>query len=477
MAQDTSSTGAAPAAPARDLIIKNFMAGLTTSFVVVSLGAAFGVMSGRGAFAGMISAAIIGIVVALLGGTRIAVSGPTGPMTTVTAVVVAFSYDEGAKRFPTLPPEQFISIILLMTSCLTLLAAALRLGKLIRWVPQVVISGFMNGIAVLIWIDVVKRFTATGGKQPLTGVLWQNIALAAVALLVSWRAGPYLKKLTGRWSALFPATLVALIVTTGVSLGAGLDVERTKLAGIKGLADLLEMFGRFLPSSFPSAEVLWVALPTAASLALLNFLDTLMTALVMDKMTGAPSNLDRELFGQGVSIAAIVPFGGIPGAQATIRSVLLFKEGATARWAAIVAGTLALVQVLLLQDLIGWIPQAVFMGIVFKVGIDVFEWAPLQVYLRQLRGSTVAEPGGLRVSHVEMLLIAGTTVVTVLADLNLAVFTFTALFYLLRRGFKVRIDDLTPPVKDGDGAQASESAVPPAPVGVDPEPARGGKAR
>lgn len=422
------------------------MAALTVSFVVVALGAAFGVMSGRGAFAGMISAAIISIVVAALGGTRIAVSGPTGPMTTVTAVAVAFAYDEAPRRFPQLPPEQFISIILLCTSALVLLFALLRLGKLIHYVPQLVISGFMNGIAILIAIDVVKRFTGTAEKPRLTGDMAANGALCAVAFLIAWKAGPYLKRWTGRASALFPSTLVAIVLTTAASLLLRLDVERTTLAGIKGLSDLWTMMTTFVPRSFPSQEVLLAALPTAFTLAMLNFLDTLMTALVMDKLTGERSALNRELFGQGVSIAAVVPFGGIPGAQATIRSVLLLKEGATARWAGVAAGSLALVQVLALQDGIAWIPQAVFMGVLIKVAIDVFDWLPLQIYLAGLRGAAAPKSaGGITVSHLEMFLIAGTTALTVAVDLNAAVFTFTALFYVLVKALKVPLLDLNPP--------------------------------
>lgn len=448
--------------PTREEVLKNAMAGLTTSFVVVSLGAAFGVMSGRGAFAGMISAAIIGIVVSLLGGTRVAVSGPTGPMTAVTATAVAFAYDQGAKQFPQLPPEQFVSIILIGTSALILLLALLRLGRLIHFIPQVVISGFMNGIAVLIWLDVVKRVWGTETKPALTGSMTANLVLLFATFAIAWKAGPLLKKVTGRWSSFFPATLVAIVLATGASLALGLQVERTQLAGIKGLSDLVDMAARFVPRAFPSGEVLMAASWYIVSLALLNYLDTLMTALVMDKLTGNPSKLDRELFGQGVSMLAVVPFGGIPGAQATIRSVLLFKEGATLRWAGTVAGAIALVQVLVFQDAIGWIPQAVFMGILVKVGVDVFDWGPPLLWLAKLRGKESKAPDALQISHTEMLLIAGTTGVTIAADLNIAVACFTAAFYLLRKGFKVEMLDLHPPAPAtlAPGAGAAPTAVP-----------------
>lgn len=455
--QPPDPTPGQPRRPSREEVLKNAMAGLTTSFVVVSLGAAFGVMSGRGAFAGMISAAIIGIVVSLLGGTRIAVSGPTGPMTAVTAAMVAFSYDQGAKLFPGLPPEQFVSYVLIATSALLLLFAVLRLSKLIHYIPQVVISGFMNGIAVLIWLDVANQVLGAGGKKPLEGSMALNLGLLAVTFLMAWKAGGPLKALTGRWSSFFPATLVAILLITGVSQGLGLQVERTQLQGIRGLADLVEMARRFVPTELPSSAMLWAIAPYAFTLAILNFLDTLMTALVMDKITGDTSGLNRELFGQGVATLAVVPFGGIPGAQATIRSVLLYKEGATLRWAGTAAGLLALVQVLVFQDAIGWIPKAVFMGILVKVGVDVFDWGPLLMWFARLRG---AKPGDVSVSHVEMLIIAGTTTLTVLWDLNVAVASFTALFYLLRKGFKVPMLDLHPASEALPVPEAGAEATP-----------------
>ena len=136
-------------------------AGLTVSFAAISLGAAFGAMSGRGAFAGMIGAAVIPIITSAFGGTRLQASGPTAPMTAVSALTVAFAYDSFPDK--TLA-EQFITLVFILNAACLVIAGLVRLGKLISYVPNVVILGFMNGIAVLIWKDQIVKVFALNGK-------------------------------------------------------------------------------------------------------------------------------------------------------------------------------------------------------------------------------------------------------------------------------------------------------------------------
>src|SRR5690606_3475929 len=163
-------------------------AGLTVSFAAISLGAAFGVMSGRGAFAGMIGAAVIPIIASIFGGTRIQASGPTAPMTAVSALSVAFAYD----TFPDkVLAEQFVTLIFLLNALCLVILGLVGLGKLIRLVPNVVILGFMNGIAFLIWADQCARVLAIGdGKEPMLGGIGFNLVVAlitcALIYLIIW---------------------------------------------------------------------------------------------------------------------------------------------------------------------------------------------------------------------------------------------------------------------------------------------------
>ena len=146
---------------------------------------ALGILSGRGAFAGMISAGIIAFVCSLLGGTRIQCSGPTAPMGALTATVVAYAVDRLPTAHAGIDPNHFITVVLLLCGALLLVMALLRLGKFIALVPNVVISGFMSGIALLIWVGQVQSIFGLGGKTPLGGPVALNflVAAATVALI------------------------------------------------------------------------------------------------------------------------------------------------------------------------------------------------------------------------------------------------------------------------------------------------------
>ena len=150
---------------------------------------------------------------------------------------------------------------------------------------------------------------------------------------------------------------------------------------------------------------------------------------------------NKELAAQGVANAAVALVGGIPGAQATIRSVLILNEGATWRLAGAAVGVFVLVEMFAFQDYIGTIPVAVFVGILFKVGYDVFDWEPVVAYTKKLSGR-VDPAGSIQISHLDMFFNVGTAAVTLLKDLNTAVICLTVLFYLVR--MKVKVPDLEP---------------------------------
>ena len=160
-------------------VFRNVIAGLTVSFVAISLGAAFGILSGRGAFAGMLSAGVIAFLAAALGGTRVQCSGPTAPMTAVTATVVGFAYAGLVDAFPDADQAQFINLVIILTGIILVLFAALRLGRFITVVPKVVVSGFMNGIAILIWLDQGKKLVGAG-VPALQGRVAVNVSVAIV---------------------------------------------------------------------------------------------------------------------------------------------------------------------------------------------------------------------------------------------------------------------------------------------------------
>ena len=246
-----------------------------------------------------------------------------------------------------------------------------------------------------------------------------------------------LRQISARLNSFFPATLIAIVTVTLLSVFLDLDVQRVSLGeAIESLMDLQNRVISQLPTQWSFALIL-LAVPFVVQLAMLAYLDTLLTSLVVDRKVEAMhghkdiTKPNQELCAQGIANAAVSLFGGIPGAQATIRSVLILNEGATMRLAGVLVGVFVLIEMLMFQDLISLIPQAVFSGVLLKVGHDVFDWVPLRQYCYQVLGRSRTQPR--LVSHTGMALIVGTTLVTLLINLSVAVIAFTIIFYAIKR--------------------------------------------
>ena len=435
--------------------VQEFLSGLTVSFVAISLGAAFGVLSGRGALAGILSAGVIALITSAIGGTRIQCSGPTAPMTAVTVLLISAVSGGLLQDHPGVDPDQFINLVFALTGITLVLAGVLRLGRFIQVVPKVVISGFMNGIAVLIWVGEMKGLFGLGGKEAIEGGVATNAAVAFTTLALCFLLPSLLRKIDPRLTSFLPATLAAIVLVTVVASVASLDIERIALGATLGsFADLSAMFTKHAPTDWSPALIL-LGLPFVGQLAMLAYLDTLLTSLVVDKKidemygTGEKTDQNKELMAQGVANGAISLFGGIPGAQATIRSVLILNEGARSRIAGVLVGIFVLVEMFVFQDLIVLIPQAVFTGVLIKVGYDVFDWTPVRIYVDEQLGRETGPPapGDPLVPHFDMFFIAGTTLVTVLVNLNVAVVSFCVLFYVMMRF--TTVPDLEPAITEG----------------------------
>ncbi|MCF6179279.1 MAG: hypothetical protein L3J63_07810, partial [Geopsychrobacter sp.] len=333
----------------------------------------------------------------------------------------------------------FINIVFLLCGTLLMLMALLRFGRFITLVPNVVISGFMSGIALLIWLDQVKVLFGWGGKIALGGPLVQNLGLTLITLSLIFALAPLMRRIVGPRSRFLPATLLAIIIVTLLANFFQLPVECVQLSGgISSFSDLTRLIQSQIPTEW-TLPILTRAFPFALQLAMLCYLDTLLTSLVVDKMSGSKTRQDKELFAQGLANSAIALVGGIPGAQATIRSVLMLKEKASLRISGIMVGIFVLIEMILFQDLINLIPKAVFVGVLIKVGYDVFDFKPLRLYAKELANKRAQlfeqffsrhddEP--IFVTNRELLIIVGSAGITVMFDLNTAVIGFTSLFYL-----------------------------------------------
>lgn len=446
-------------------------AGLTVSFVAMSLGAAFGVASGRGPLPGILSAGFIALITAVLGGTKVQCSGPTAPMTAVTTALTLAVFEGGVVdefcNGEKLCQAKFINMAIVLTGIILVLAGLLRAGKIITLVPKIVISGFMNGIAVSIWWgEAAKIYGLKAGKDPTGGGMgWNTLIMFSTTFIIFTL--PILLGKTGKpvLKKLFPATLVGIVFMTAVCLSSG--VERVSIGEpLNSFSAVTSLFKDNFPSDWRGGLIV-KAIPFALNLTLLCYLDTLLTTLVMDQKVDekykpserwAKTAQNQELAAQGVANGFVAFFGGIPGAQATIRSVLILNEGARTRLAGICVGVFAIIEMVALQSLVGKIPAAVFSGVLLKVGYDVFDYSPITSFLSH----TVLNkehPGGdvPMVSFIDMFFILGTTLVTIFVNLNVAVVSFSIAFYLGRL-VKIPIPDM--PLKDADKADVEGNLAP-----------------
>ena len=201
-----------------DRVLQQLLPGLTVSFVAISLGAAFGVLSGRGALVGILSAGIIALITAAFGGTRIQCSGPTAPMTAVTVLLVTAVGSGLLLDHPDTDPDRFINLVLLLTGLTLIVVSLFRLGRFIRLIPKLVISGFMTGIAVLIWVGEIGSLFGLGGKTPYLGNILTNLSITCLTVGLIFMLPVLLRQISARLNSFFPATLITIVIVTLLSV-------------------------------------------------------------------------------------------------------------------------------------------------------------------------------------------------------------------------------------------------------------------
>ncbi len=341
--------------------------GLTAGIVALPLALAFGVQSGMGAASGLYGAIFIGFFAALLGGTPSQISGPTGPMTVVTAALLIELLAGG------FTVEQKIGAIVLtffLAGIIQIAMGFLKLGSLIRFIPYPVISGFMSGIGVI--IILLQIFPAGGLSSPSSTIgVFENIGslftqsnLTALGLTAITIAIIYLfPKVTKK----IPAALVALVAGTLISLF---------MAEVPTIGEIPSGFPPFLGAgifTFSSKEFL-VVLEMSATLAALGAVDSLLTSVVADNVTKTKHDSNRELIGQGVGNAIGGLFGGLPGAGATMRTLVNVRAGGRGRISGMVHSLVLLAVLLGLGQYAAVIPKAVLAGILITVGIGILDY-------------------------------------------------------------------------------------------------------
>ena len=337
--------------------------GLSAGVVALPLCLALGALSGLGPEAGLYGAIVLGILAALFGGTPVLVAGPTAPMTLVSAGVV------GASMLPNGQVNlAFVVVIFLLTGALQVLMGLLRLGSYIRYVPYPVISGFMSGIGILIVIQQI--FPMAGMTVPSSdsatilarlhtlpaGFAWPVALLAAATLAIIY--------LLPRVTRAVPSSVVALVLVTGGSLLFGVNAPRIGA----------------IPSGLPAlvvpkldfTQVRFIVI-VAAELAVLGAIDSLLSALLADNITKTHHASNRELIGQGIGNMAAALVGGLPGAGASIRTIVNIEAGGRTRLSGVIHGLFLVAVLLGLSGVVQYIPNAVLAGILVAAGLSCID--------------------------------------------------------------------------------------------------------
>ncbi len=410
--------------------------GITAGIVALPLALAFGVSSGLGPTAGLYGAIFISFFAALFGGTSTQISGPTAPMTAVSMVVIAgiIAVNDGdvSKALPV------ILTVFLLAGLMQIGLGILGLGKYIRYIPYPVVSGFMTAIGVIILLtqilpslgyypkediefvntfkpaaeevilenilkeeagegilvledfketidraqhttqaDILKESQTLAAKEAsgalgaikalpraLQNINWLELILALGTIFIIYG----FKRITKA----VPSTLVALIVMSGIAVGFGLNYRPIEEIPSGLPIPNLEIFTSFKLSSVTPYIF------TALTLALLGAIDSLLTSVVADNMTKTKHKPNKELVGQGIGNSIAAVFGGIPGAGATIRTVVNITSGGKTKLSGMIAGVMLLIILLGLGPIASQIPAAVLAGILITVGIGVMDYKGLK---------------------------------------------------------------------------------------------------
>ena len=377
--------------------------GITAGVVALPLALAFGVQSGAGPVAGLYGAIAIGIFAAIFGGTSTQVSGPTGPMTVISALVIA----KAIEGYGSLEAGMgFIICIFVLAGIVQILFGLLQLGAYIKYIPYPVVSGFMSGIGGIIILLQIFPFLGQASPKKVLDVIthipeaiplinWEAVLISSSTIAIIY--------LFPRFTKAVPSTLVALISMTIVTASMGLEVP---------------VIGP-IPTSLPELNLgaivnihatdITLIVELALTLALLGAIDSLLTSVIADNITKTKHHSNRELVGQGIGNIIAGCIGGLPGAGATMRTIVNINAGGQTPLSGVAHGILLLGTLLGLGNYAQEIPIPVLAGILITVGVGIIDYKGL----RHIKSVP-------RTDAVVMLIVLG---MTVFVDLIQAVAT------------------------------------------------------
>lgn len=360
--------------------------GVTAGIVALPLALAFGIQafggvdsadaSSMGALAGLVGATLLGFFAALFGGTHSQISGPTGPMTVITASLVAGAWASSNGSISAVIIA--MSMAGIFCGIFQILFGIMRIGKYVRYIPYPVLSGFMSGIGVIIILQQI--YPLIGKKSPSStlemilkfpAALTDGISILALVLGVACIA---LIILVPKFTKKIPATLVALIVVTVVSIFTNIDPKLTIGEIPAGLPLPFFANAKVDLTGIDWFKLIEMSIVPGLTLAGLGSIDTLLTSVVADNITKTHHNSNKELIGQGIGNAIAGMFCGIAGAGATMRTVVNVKSGGRTQISGMVHAMFLLAILMGLGSLVKYVPLSVLAGILITVGWGIIDF-------------------------------------------------------------------------------------------------------
>jgi len=362
-----------------DNIRGDLLAGLVVALALIPEAIAFSIIAGVDPRVGLYASFCIAVVIAFVGGRPGMISAATGAMALVMVTLVR---DHGL---------QYLLAATVLTGCLQIVAGYLKLGELMRFVSRSVVTGFVNALAILIFMAQLPE---------LTNVTWHVYALTGAGLGIIY----LFPRLPGIGKAI-PSPLVCIVSLTALCMLLGIDVRT-----VGDMGDLPDTLPVFLIPEIPlNLATLLTILPYSVALAVVGLLESLMTATIVDDLTDTSSDRNRECRGQGIANVVTGFFGGMAGCAMIGQSIINVKSGGRCRLSTLTAGTVLIVMVVFLDSWLQRIPMAALVAVMIMVSIGTFSW----VSVRDLRRNTLS-------SNIVMI----STVAVVVATHNLAIGVF-----------------------------------------------------
>jgi SulP family sulfate permease len=372
----------------------DLLSGTVVALALIPEAIAFSIIAGVDPKVGLYASFCIAVIIAFVGGRPGMISAATGAMALLMVTLVK---EHGL---------QYLLAATLLTGVLQIGAGYLKLGNLMRFVSRSVVTGFVNALAILIFMAQLPE---------LTDVTWHVYAMTAAGLGIIYLF-PYVPKV-GSW---LPSPLVCILTMTAVSIAFGLEIRTVGDMG--ELPDTLPVF--LWPEVPLTLETLWIILPYSVSLAAVGLLESMMTATIVDDLTDTESDKNQECKGQGIANIGAGLLGGMAGCAMIGQSIINVKSGGRGRLSAFTAGLLLLIMVVFLSDWVGQIPMAALVAVMIMVSIGTFSWESI----RNLKEHPLS---------TNVVMLATVAVVVFTHNLALGVFTgvlLAALFFANKIG-------------------------------------------